>query len=74
MNLYSLLDQAATRFPERGAVFSGELQVLSFGELRSRVLRIAAMLRRDFAIGDRIALMSENRPEYIELLLSLIHI
>jgi acyl-CoA synthetase (AMP-forming)/AMP-acid ligase II len=68
LNLYSLLDQAAIRFPERGAVFSGELQVSSFAELRSRALKIAAALRRDFAAGDRIAIMSENRPEYIELL------
>ena len=49
-------------------MFSGELQLLSFAELRSRALRIAAMLRQDFSVGDRIAIMSENRSEYVELL------
>jgi len=68
VNLYSLLDQAADRYPERGAVFIGKRQVSSFAALRSRALKIAAALGRDFAAGDRIAILTENRPEYVELL------
>ena len=68
MNLYCLLDQAARRFSERGAVYLGGRQVCSFADLRSRSLRAAAALRRQFARGDRIAIISENRPEYVELL------
>ena len=67
MNLFSLLDQAATRFPERGAVFRGTEPVHSFAELRSRALRIAAGLRVSGQPGDRIAIATENVPEYVEL-------
>lgn len=37
MNLFSLLDQTATRYPEHGAVFHGLEQVLTWRELRSRI-------------------------------------
>ena len=67
MNLFSLLDQAATRFPDRGAVFRGTEPVHSFAELRSRALRIAAGLRASGQPGDRIAIATENVPEYVEL-------
>lgn len=67
MNIFTLLDQSARRFPDNGAVFLGSRQLLTFSGLRSRALKIAAALRRDFAPGVRIAVFSENRPEYIEL-------
>ena len=67
MNIFSLLDQSARRFPDNGAVYLGPTQLWTFSELRSRALKIAAALRRDFAPGDRIAIFSENCPEYIEL-------
>ncbi|WP_087002795.1 acyl-CoA synthetase [Rhizobium sullae] len=67
MNVFSLLDQIAARHPQQGAVFLGDQQVWTFAQLRSRALKIAAALHRSFQIGDRIAVMSENRPEYIEL-------
>jgi acyl-CoA synthetase (AMP-forming)/AMP-acid ligase II len=68
MNLFSLLDQAARRFPRHGAAYVGTELVLSYAELRSRALRLAAGLRRRYRAGDRIALVSENRMEYLELL------
>jgi acyl-CoA synthetase (AMP-forming)/AMP-acid ligase II len=68
MNLYSLLDQAARRFPDRGAIYVGAQQVLTYAELRSRALSLASTLRRRYEAGDRIAIASENRPEYVELL------
>ena len=68
MNLYALLDQAALRFPQHGAVFLGTGQVASYAELRLRALRLASGLRARYRIGDRIAIASENRPEYVELL------
>jgi len=67
VNLFSFLDQAATRYPQNGAVFLGDRQVSSFSKLRERSLQVAAALRKEFSVGDRIAVMSENRPEYIEL-------
>jgi acyl-CoA synthetase (AMP-forming)/AMP-acid ligase II len=67
MNSYFLLDQAARRFPDHGAVFRGTGQLLTFAELRSRALRLAAGLRATGRPGDRVALVSENCPEYVEL-------
>ncbi|BBX00594.1 AMP-dependent synthetase [Mycolicibacterium moriokaense] len=65
MNLFSLLDQTAARFGDRGAVFCGERQLHTWSELRDRALRIAATLG---APGTRIAIASENRPEIVELM------
>lgn len=46
-------------------------QTVSYGELNQRVNRLASALRRSgIAAGDRIAIVSENRPEYIELVLA----
>ena len=67
MNVFSLLDQIAARHPRTGAVFLGDQQIWTFAQLRSRALKIASALRGHFQLGDRIAVMSENRPEYIEL-------
>ncbi|MEV3902608.1 long-chain fatty acid--CoA ligase [Mycobacterium sp. NPDC050551] len=66
-NLFSMLDQAASRFGDRGAVFLGEQQLWTWGELRERVLRLAASLR-PLGPGARIAVASENRPEIVELM------
>lgn len=70
MSLFSLLDQTATRFPNHGAVFQGQEQVLSWRELKDRSLRLAAELLVRCRPGDRVALISENRPEYLELMFS----
>src|SRR5690349_9577946 len=68
MNLFSLLEQSAIRFPRHGAVFAGTEQVLDYDTLRARALSLAAALRRRCGDGDRVAIVSENRAEYIELL------
>jgi fatty-acyl-CoA synthase len=65
LNLFSLLDQAADRYGDRGAVFHGERQLHTWGGLRDRVLRVATTLG---APGARIAVASENRPEIVELM------
>ena len=65
MNLFGLLDQAADRFGDRGAVFLGERQLHTWSELRERALRIASTLGEP---GTRIAVASENRPEIVELM------
>jgi acyl-CoA synthetase (AMP-forming)/AMP-acid ligase II len=67
MNNYYLPEQSAVRFPDRGAVFRGEEQVLTFAQLRSRALKLAAGLRECGRPGDRIAIITENCPEYVEL-------
>jgi acyl-CoA synthetase (AMP-forming)/AMP-acid ligase II len=65
LNLFGLLDQAADRFGDRGAVFCGERQLHTWSELRERALRIASTLGEP---GTRIAVASENRPEIVELM------
>ncbi len=68
MNLYALLDQAATRFGERGAVYRGTRQVHTWAQLRERVLRLATSISAGHDTGARIAIASENRPEIIEVM------
>ena len=65
--MFALLDQAAARFGDRGAVYLGERQLLTWAELRDRVLRLAGSLR-GLGPGARVAVASENRPEIIELM------
>jgi fatty-acyl-CoA synthase len=71
LNLFALLDQAAARFGERGAVYCGECQVHTFRELRDRALRLGASIRQSHKPGARIAIASENRPEIVELLFAI---
>ncbi|MCV7229191.1 AMP-binding protein [Mycolicibacterium komossense] len=71
MNLFTLLDQAAARFGDRGAVFHGRRQVCTWSELRERALRLAASIRQSVPAGARIAIASENRPEIVELMFAI---
>jgi fatty-acyl-CoA synthase len=68
LNLFALLDQAASRFGDRGAVYNGERQLHAWSELRERALRLATTLRPP---GARIAVASENRPEIVELMFAI---
>ena len=67
-NLFALLDQAAARHGDRGAVFVGTEQLHTWAELRDRALRLAGSIRRTNPAGTRIAVVSENRPELVELM------
>ena len=68
MNLFVLLEQAALRFPREPAVCVGVDVVFDYAELASRALRLGAGLRERHREGDRVAIVSENRAEYVELL------
>jgi long-chain acyl-CoA synthetase len=62
------LGRASRYYPERTALASGGAR-LTFRELHDRVERISAELsRHGFGVGDRLALLLPNGPEYIELL------
>jgi len=67
VNLFALLDQAAARFGDRGAVYRGEHQQLTWAQLRDRALRLAGSLR-GLGTGARVAVASENSPEIVELM------
>jgi len=69
LNLFVLLDQAAARFGDRGAVYHGERQLCTWGELRDRALRLAGSLR-ELGPGARVAVATENCPQIIELMFS----
>lgn len=68
MNMFSVLDQAARRFTDSGALYLGEQQVATWGELRGRALALASSLRESTEPGARIAVASANRPEIVELM------
>jgi len=68
VNLFAVLDQAATRFGDRGAVYLGNEQCHTFAGLRDRALRLASSISANRDTGARIAIASENRPEIIELM------
>ncbi|WP_019345023.1 AMP-binding protein, partial [Mycolicibacterium conceptionense] len=71
MNVFAVLGQAAARFGDRGAVFLGERQLLTWAELRDRVLRLATSLKSLGDRGTRVAVASENRPEIVELMFAI---
>src|SRR5215813_2107116 len=61
------LGRAARYYPERTAFASGGKRI-TFRELDDRVAGLAAALaRHGFGVGDRLALLLPNGPEYIEL-------
>lgn len=68
VNLFALLEQTAQRFADRGAVYRGDQRCYSWRELRDRALGLAGSIRQRSPAGARIAIISENRPEIVELL------
>jgi fatty-acyl-CoA synthase len=71
LNLFTVLDQAASRFPDRGALYHGERRLCTWLELRERALRIATTIRAQDTPRARIAIASENRPEIVELMFAI---
>jgi fatty-acyl-CoA synthase len=71
LNLFAVLDQAASRFPDRGALYHGKRRLCTWLELRERALRIATTIRAQDTPGARIAIASENRPEIVELMFAI---
>ena len=66
MLLGHVIENTALRHPERDAIVFGDSRT-TFGELADRVGRLAAGLRALAPPGSRIAVLSQNRPEVIEL-------
>jgi len=67
-NLNQLLERAARRWPDHPALQArreGRWQAVTYGQLRQRVLSVAAGLREcGLRHGDRALLVSENQPEW----------
>lgn len=70
LTVYRAFAEQRRQAPDRLAIEYGETRV-TYAELDGRVRRLAAALQgMGVGRGDRIALLSENRPEYIECMLA----
>ena len=71
MNITYLVDRLAENAPGAPALWLAPDQCRSWSEVRARMDGFAAALRdHGLAPGDRIGLLSTNRPEFLELLLA----
>ena len=68
MTPFRLLSQSARRHPTRGAVYVGDEQLITYGELEARASHLAGALRTRAAPGDRVMIASKNCPEYVEIM------
>jgi fatty-acyl-CoA synthase len=69
MDLSDLIERNAAFAPEKPAlIFEGE--VLSYAAFHARIVRTAQALQIEFGVtkGDRVAILSLNRPDYLVLL------
>jgi acyl-CoA synthetase (AMP-forming)/AMP-acid ligase II len=67
-NVWDALELQIMRQPESSAIQSGG-RSFSYAEFGSRVRAMAETLKaQGVAAGDRVAVLSENRPEYLEVL------
>jgi long-chain acyl-CoA synthetase len=73
-NLSALLVKSARRFPAWPALAVGERVRSSYGELASRVARLAsAFCAAGLLPGERITVVAKNRAEYIEAMFACWH-
>ncbi|RAU39903.1 MULTISPECIES: AMP-binding protein [unclassified Pseudomonas] len=70
MNIANWLDQSASRWPDRPALFQGARQVADYAEFaaRSKVRALSLMEWDGVRPGDRVALFMKNSCDYLELL------
>src|ERR1700744_2998826 len=69
MDLSDLIERNAAFTPEKPAlVFDGE--ALSYAAFHARIVQAACALQGEFGVrkGDRVAILSLNRPDYLVLL------
>jgi long-chain acyl-CoA synthetase len=66
MNVALWLERAARLDASRTAIYAGLAPWATYGELARRVARVAGGLRADgLALGDRVAIVMRNAPEYL---------
>ena len=75
MNIASLLEKSARRYPEHSALSSGLELHCNYATLAQRASSIASYLKNELNCqpGERIALVMKNSPQYIELLFGILH-
>ncbi len=72
-NLAQLLVRSAHAYPNLPALARGERIVCSYFDLAARVARLAAALAQRFPPNERVALVMQNCPQYVELLFACWH-
>lgn len=66
MNVAEWLSRTAATRPDAPAIFLGEVPWATYGEFEAQVGAVARSLRlRGVNTGDRVAVFSKNRPEYL---------
>jgi long-chain acyl-CoA synthetase len=69
MNTAWLLDRTATAAPDRTAVFLGAQPLHTYRELKDRTATLAAAFPDlGCSVRDRVAIVMDNRPEYLEVI------
>ena len=67
MNLALWLERAGKAFPDNAAVSLGKEVTQNYGKLADRAARMAGGFQKlGLEPGDRVAICSKNRPEYVE--------
>ncbi|MEN3287129.1 MAG: fatty-acyl-CoA synthase, partial [Bradyrhizobium sp.] len=69
MDLCSLIERNAAFTPDKPAIYFDH-ETLSYAAFSTRIAQTARALRSEFGInkGDRVAVLSQNRPDYLVLL------
>ena len=69
MNIAIHLERAGKVFGDNPAIALGKEVLYNYAEFSDRCTRLAASLRNQYGLkaGDKVAIVMQNRPEYIEL-------
>jgi long-chain acyl-CoA synthetase len=74
MNLASWLESAGKEDPQRPALGLGSRVLRSYGDVASRVARLAGSLKAmRLAPGERVAIAAKNSPDYLETMYAVWH-
>jgi long-chain acyl-CoA synthetase len=75
MNIANILVSAASTFDKKTAVIFGENTLLNYQELalNSAILANNLLTKYNIDVGDRVAIITNNCPEYIEILFAVWH-
>jgi long-chain acyl-CoA synthetase len=75
MNLALWLERAGLSHGKRPALGVGSRVIRSYGEAAERAARLASSLRNRFllAVGERVAVVAKNCPDYLELMFGIWH-
>jgi len=65
MYLHDIVRLNGRKYPDRTAIVTEDREI-TFGQLRDRAWRLANALRELCHRGDRIGILAENLPEYVE--------